>query len=219
MMQTSSKEVMRTDELIRGLSGQAGRKAPAAVSPDRALGLSLVLSLLIALLVIIGIPGLRPGLPEWLMTWSFQFKVATMTLFAGGGAILVRAAGIPGMTLKPLLAVLPGVLLLFIGILFDRSGFPLLGARQMSVPLCVGAIIMASLPGLALIMAGLRRGIPTRLTAAGATAGFLSGSIGALAYTIACVNDGAMFVAIWYMVAIFITTAIGAVAGRYVLAW
>jgi hypothetical protein len=46
-----------------------------------------------------------------------------------------------------------------------------------------------------------------------------AGALGATAYTIACVNDGRMFVAIWYPVAILIVASVGAAIGRRVLAW
>lgn len=218
MMRKRNNEIMRTDELIHRLSNQAGIKTHAAMSFGRTVWASLTLSIVAALLIVIGVSGLRPDLPTMLTAWPFQFKAAAMILLAGGGVILVRAAGTPGMATSPL-ALLPGVLFLLAGALFDRSGIPPLGVRQLSAPICVGVIVAAALPGLIIIQAGLRRGIPTRLAAAGAISGVLSGSLAALAYTVACVNDGAMFVAIWYVVAISITTAIGAFTGRYVLAW
>ncbi|MHC6224995.1 NrsF family protein [Pseudomonas sp. X10] len=216
------KEIMRTDELIHQLSAQAGQTAIKnhAVMPfDRALGLSLMLSLVGALLVVIGLSGVRPDLFAMLTTWVFQFKVVAMALLVWGGIILVRACGIPGVAVRPVRALLPGVLFLLAGVIFDRSGFPLLGERQFSAPLCVGVIVAAALPGLIFILAGLRRGIPTRLSSAGAISGILSGSLAAMVYTIACVNDGPLFVAIWYVAAISISAGVGAVAGRYALAW
>jgi hypothetical protein len=219
MMGKRNNGIMRTDELIHRLSNQAGMKARAGMPFGRTVWVSLTLSIAAAMLVVIGVSGLRPDLSTMLTAWPFQFKVAAMTLLAGGGFILVRAAGTPGMATSPHLALLPGVLFLLGGALFDRSGFPPLGVRQLSAPICVGVIVAAALPGLIIIQAGLRRGIPTRLASAGAISGVLSGSLAALAYTVACVNDGAVFVAIWYVVAISITTAIGAFTGRYVLAW
>jgi hypothetical protein len=65
----------------------------------------------------------------------------------------------------------------------------------------------------------LRRATPTRLSYAGGVAGLLAGSIGALAYTLACINDGTVFVSIWYSLAILLTSVIGALLGRRALAW
>lgn len=219
MMRKGDNEAIRTDDLIHLLSSQAGMNGHAAKPFGSTVWVSLALSIAAALLVVICVSGLRPNLPTMLTAWAFQFKVAAMTMLAGGGVILVRAAGTPGEAIRPILALLPGLLFLLAGALFDRSGFPALGVRQLSAPVCVGVIVAAALPGLIIILAGLRRGIPTRLASAGAISGVLSGSLAALAYTVACVNDGALFVAIWYVIAISITTLIGAFAGRYALAW
>ena len=219
MMRRSDEEIMRTDELIHRLSNEAGMKDDVAMPFGRALGLSVMLSLAASLLVVVSVSGLRPDLSATLTAWMFQYKVVAMALLACGGVILARAAGTPGVAIRPVLTLLPGILFLLAGVFLDRSDFPLMGARQLSALRCVGIIVAASVPGLIIIMAGLRSGIPTRLACAGTISGILSGSLAALAYTIACINDGALFVAIWYLAAIFITTAIGAVAGRYALAW
>jgi hypothetical protein len=65
----------------------------------------------------------------------------------------------------------------------------------------------------------MRKGAPTQPPLAGAVIGTLSASLGAMAYTLACKNDGAAFVAIWYGVACAIMSAIGAVAGNRILRW
>jgi len=65
----------------------------------------------------------------------------------------------------------------------------------------------------------MRKGAPTQPLFAGAVIGLLSASVGAMAYTIACKNDGTAFVAIWYTVACVIMAAIGAVVGYRVLRW
>jgi hypothetical protein len=54
---------------------------------------------------------------------------------------------------------------------------------------------------------------------AGLAAGFLAGTIGGAAYAFACRNDGALFVAVWYGLAILIVSTLGALIGRRVLAW
>jgi hypothetical protein len=47
----------------------------------------------------------------------------------------------------------------------------------------------------------------------------LSASVGAMAYTVACKNDGTAFVATWYTAAWVIMAAIGAGVGYRVLRW
>ena len=210
---------MRTDDLIHELSRQAGTKKKPAVTFNQTLALGISLSAAAAMLVVLGLSRVRPDLYAMLTTWAFQFKVLTMALLTCGGVFLVRAAGIPGASVRPALALFPGIALLLVGVIFDNTDFPLLGEKRAAVPLCVGVIVAASLPGLIAIMAALRKGIPTKPAAAGAIAGLLSGAIASLVYTIACINDGPSFVALWYLVAIFTMTVIGAVVGRYVLAW
>lgn len=220
--ESEEKEIMRTDALIQQLSGQAGQHARtghAAMPFDRALGWGLVLSLMAAIGVVLGLSGVRAALSAMLTTWVFYFKVVAMGLIVWGGIRLVRAAGMPGAAFRPVRALLPGLLLLLAGVVFDRTGFPLLGQRALSPALCVGVIVAAALPALAIILAAVRRGIPTRLSAAGTACGVLAGSLGALVYTVACLNDGPAFVAVWYGVAILIVAGAGAVAGRYALAW
>ncbi|CAM4257686.1 NrsF family protein [Bordetella muralis] len=219
MTHVNEQEIMRTDDLIQQLSRQAGMKKKSSITFNQAMVTGITLSLVMAMVVVLGLSHARPDLLAVLTTWVFQFKVSTMTLLAGGSAVLVRMSGIPGASARPVLALLPGVALLFAGAIFDDTGFPFWGDGAFAAPLCVALIVAASLPGLIAIMAGLRRGTPTRPIFAGAVSGLLSGSLAALVYTIACVNDGPSFVAVWYVVAISITTLIGAVTGRHVLAW
>jgi hypothetical protein len=47
----------------------------------------------------------------------------------------------------------------------------------------------------------------------------VSASVGAMAYTLACQNDGTAFVATWYTAACVIMAVIGAVVGHRVLRW
>ncbi|SFA94336.1 hypothetical protein SAMN03159496_01082 [Rhizobium sp. NFR07] len=213
-----------TEDLIRRLADEAGG-APIAqglferLSFRLALPLSMFISVVSAFAVVTFVIGPRPELIDMALTWTFQFKVLAMLLLAGGAGLLVRNAAIPGLSTAPVRALLPATLFLLVGLAFDPSGFPLTGARTMSIPNCVLAIVLASLPALLLLLAAIRRGAPTRPVGAGALAGLLAGSLGGLAYTIACINDGAAFVAIWYTLAVAIVAAIGAVIGNRLLSW
>lgn len=213
-----------TDDLIRKLADEAGATPLAQgvfenLSFRFALPVCLALALLSAIAVVTLVIGPRDGLADMALTWTFQFKVVAMLLLAGGAGFLVRNAAVPGRSTGPVRALLPATLFLLVGLAFDPSGFPLTGAREFSIPSCMGAIIFASLPALAMVLAAMRRGVPTRPRQAGALAGILAGSFGGLAYTIACINDGAAFVAIWYTLAIVIVSAIGAAFGQRLLSW
>lgn len=208
-----------TDSLIEGLATQAGKRQAGQVSFSRALPLALLVSILAAAGMVLLIAGARSDLMAILPTWVFQFKAIGMVMIAVGAVQLTQAVVRPGAALHPFLCLGPGAVFMLGGALSDHSGFPLLGPHDLSAPDCAGIIILSSLPALAAILAVIRRGTPTRLRCAGAVAGALAGSIGALAYTIACLNDGEAFVALWYSAAIAAVSIIGAVAGPKALAW
>jgi hypothetical protein len=208
------------DDLVRRLAHEAGRPGPDRLSLTVAFPAAVIGAIAASLAVVLALVGLRPDLMAILGSWIFLFKVTAMLLLAGGGLFLVRAAATPGMAPKPALVLGPAMLFLVVSALADRSGLPLLGVNPpVSAFSCMGTIILASLPALMLVLIIMRRGIPTRLRQAGFFAGLLAGAIGALAYTVACKNDGAAFVALWYMVAVLIVAGIGAAAGPRSLAW
>lgn len=207
-----------TDDLIAMMARQAGtrpRRLPFAV----ALASAVALAALAALLVVWSVAGARADLGQTMTTGIYWFKLAAMLTLAGGGLHLVRAAARPGAGAAAALALAPGSALLLAGSLLDPSGFPLFGGRAAAAPICVSMIVLAALPGLAVVMRAVRAGVPTRLGVAGAAAGVLAGALGALAYTIACVNDGAAFVSIWYGLAIALVAGLGAILGPRFLAW
>ncbi len=213
------KDATDTDGMISALADEAGRPKPDALPFSRALPLGFFVGLAAALAVVVGVIGVRRDLFGILGTGTYAFKLAVTLLLAGGLAIVVRHMARPGSSARALLALAPGLLLLLAGALFDTTGFPFLGARAVSVPVCLAAIMLAAAPALVIVLAAMKRGIPTKLTRAGAAAGALAGALGAAAYTLACVNDGALFVAVWYGVAIIAMAGVGAVLGRWVLRW
>ena len=65
----------------------------------------------------------------------------------------------------------------------------------------------------------LRRGAPTSPAMMGAVGGLLAGGLGATVFAMHCTNDSPLFVAIWYALAIGLTSMFGLVVGRYALRW
>jgi hypothetical protein len=106
-----------------------------------------------------------------------------------------------------------------LGVIFDPTGFPIMGRTNTAVTICVGRILFLSLPAMILTFVFMRKSAPTRPLFAGAVVGMLSASVGALAYTLACRTDGTAFVAIWYAAACAIMATIGAIVGHRVLRW
>jgi hypothetical protein len=209
-----------TDSLIQTLARQAGAerdRAPFAF--DRNFLISAALSLAVAVAMVLVLVGLRPDLLGVEHRTPFAFKIASTLSLACGGFFLVRRAVRPGSADLPLLALLPGVLMLAFRAASDRSGLPAMGHSDVAGAVCAGKILVVSMPGLWLILRVLRTGAATRPGIAGALAGLLSGALGAAAYAFGCINDAGLFVAIWYPAAILIMTGLGAAIGRHVLAW
>jgi len=92
----------------------------------------------------------------------------------------------------------------------------LLGGSWSSCPWIVLAL---SLPALAATLHAMRGLAPTRPRAAGAAAGLLAGSIGAIGYALHCPEAALAFVATWYTAGIALAGALGAALGPRVLRW
>jgi hypothetical protein len=78
--------------------------------------------------------------------------------------------------------------------------------------------LLAAVPLVSALLA-LRYGAPENPTLAGASAGLLSGGIGAALYATHCIDDSPFFVSVWYTLAIAIVVAIGAWCGSRCLRW
>jgi hypothetical protein len=209
-----------TDSLIETLARQA--KAERDRTPfafDRTFLVAAALSLAVAVAMVLVLVGLRPDLLAVEQRTAFAFKIASTLSLACGGFFLARRAVRPGSAGLSLCALLPGVLLLAFRGATDRSGLPVMGHSDVSAAVCVGTILMVSMPALWLILRVFRTGATTRPGIAGALAGLISGALGATAYTLGCINDAGLFIAIWYSAAILIMTGLGAAMGRRALAW
>lgn len=151
--------------------------------------------------------------------WLYQKLICMAALAAGAWPILDDLAR-PERSGPRYATLLPALLLLLAGAIWDPQGVGLSGQSVNSVPSCLADIVLLTLPGLALILIGLRRtAAPTRPALAGAAAGLLAGALAALAYAFACRNDGGLFILVWYGAAIAIVSGFGAAAGRLALAW
>jgi hypothetical protein len=206
-----------TDELIHSLAGTAG--ARRSVSLQVVFAVTGAASLLCALLVVFSVIGIRPDLAEMAFRMPFGFKLAYTGALVVGTFIVALYAATPGASATALYALSPALILLALGVIFDPTAFPIMGRTGTAVAFCVSSILFLSLPAMILTFAAMRKGAPTQPLFAGAVVGTLSASIGAMAYTLACKNDGTAFVATWYTTACAIMAFIGAVVGNRVLRW
>jgi hypothetical protein len=206
-----------TDDLIRSLASAAGTRRSASLRS--ALAVTGVASLACALLLVFSVIGIRQDFAEMAVRMPFGFKLAYTGALVVGASVVALYAATPGASATALYALSPAVILSALGVIFDPTAFPIMGRTDTAVASCVGAILFLSLPAMILIFVVMRKGAPTQPLFAGAVIGLLSASVGAMAYTLACKNDGTAFVAIWYGAACAIMAAIGAVVGHRVLRW
>jgi hypothetical protein len=206
-----------TDDLIRSLASAPG--AGRSASPRFAFAVTDAASLACALLLVFSVIGIRHDFADMAVRMPFAFKLAYTGSLVLGTSVVALYAATPGASPSALYALLPAVILLATGVIFDPTAFPIMGRTNTAVAFCVSSILFLSLPAMILTFLVMRKGAPTRPVIAGAVTGLLSASVGAMAYTLACKNDGTAFVAIWYTVACVIMAAVGAVVGYRVLRW
>jgi hypothetical protein len=206
-----------TDDLIRSLASAAGTRRSASLRA--ALAITDAASLACAFLLVLSLIGVRQDFADMAVRMPFAFKIAYTGALVVGASVVALNSATPGASATALYALLPAVILLALGVIFDPTGFPIMGRTSTAVVFCVGHILVLSLPAMILTFVFMRRGAPTQPLFAGAVIGLLSASVGALAYTVACKNDGMAFIAVWYAVACAIMVATGAVVGHRVLRW
>ena len=206
-----------TDDLIRSLARAAGTRRSASL--QAAFAVTGAAALACALLLVFSVIGIRQDFGDMAVRMPFAFKVVYTGALVVGASVVALYAATPGASATALYALSPAVILLALGVIFDPTGFPIMGRTNTAVFFCVRGILFLSLPAMILTFVFMRKGAPTRPLFAGAVIGMLSASVGALAYTLACKNDGTAFVAIWYAVACAIMAFIGAVVGHRVLRW
>lgn len=84
---------------------------------------------------------------------------------------------------------------------------------------CSSLVFLLSLPIFGGLLWSFRRMAPSRLRAAGATAGLAAGAWGATLYCLHCPEVSAIFVLTWYTVGIGMAALLGAVLGPRLLRW
>jgi hypothetical protein len=208
-----------TDDLIHALAGTAGTRRRDG-SLQAAFAVTGAVSLTCALLLVFLVFGVRQDFADMAVRLPFEFKLAYTAALVVGSFVVTLYAATPGASPTALYALLPAVIFLTCGVIFDPTTFPIMGEMDNAVAVCVGRILFLAVPAMILtFLVVMRKGAPTRPIFAGAIIGMLSASVGAMAYTIACRNDGPAFVAIWYAVACAIMAGIGAIVGHRVLRW
>ncbi len=211
---------MKTDRLIDMLA--KGVEPAQKTESRRRVALTAVAGLSVAILIVAIGAGVRPDIGAAL----------TPVLMKAGFAACAAAIVLP-VTLQLMRPGRPlGWRILAIGVfvaLAALTGFvALMGAdpaERMELlmgggfPWCVVFIPLLATPTAAGLLRLMRAFAPTRLTMTGAAVGAFSGGVGAIAYALYCPIDSMAFVTIWYVLAIAICAAIGAIIGARLLRW
>jgi hypothetical protein len=211
-----------TPEVIKALAANL-----TPVSPDRTRNevlLGLAAGGVVALVAVMLVFGVQPNLLSVQGGGAMAMKAAYTITLAVIAAVslwpLLRPGGDPSRLWR--LVAIPIVILAAVAAV-QLGAAPrghmralLLGSSWQACPVRVAAL---SVPIFAGLCWAIRRQAPTRLQAAGAVAGLLSGAAAASLYALACTETGAGFVLIWYTLGIAVSTSIGALVGPRVLRW
>jgi hypothetical protein len=213
---------MKTDDLVAMLAAGAGAVEPGATARRYATALgwgAFGATLLMAIVL-----GVRPDLVQAMGLPMFWLKLAFPASLAAGALCAAARLSRPGVQLGRVSAALAAPVLA----IWLLAAFVLLGAgaaeREPMIlggtwNVCPPLIAMVSLPLFAASMWAMKGLAPTRLATAGAAAGLLAGSAGALIYALHCPEMEAPFLAIWYLLGMLIPAAAGALLGPRLLRW
>lgn len=212
---------MKTDDLIHAIAEDA---TPSGLHPQRSLALALAGAVAAAAILFWLLLGPRGDALASLAEPRFVLKfLVTLGLTAAAIGLvlrLIRPGAAPGLWRNALLLA-PGLLLIGIGgelltVPAERWMTVLVGVNAR---ICLTYIPLMGLAPLGLILLALRSGAPTRPALTGAVAGLIAGGISAAFYASHCPDDSPLFVATWYVLAIAMLVALGALLGRRLLCW
>jgi len=212
---------MKTDDLLEAIVADGARR-PAPI-PARLAG-ALALGGLAAGALLLASIGVRPDIGSALQTWRFVAKIAILL------ACLAAALWASAQLARPdadrrkvLAALLVPVAALAAAVAWElaTTSAETWQARAIGTNsrLCLTAVTLLAVAPLVLLLAALRAGAPRSPAIAGAVAGLLAGSVGAVLYGLHCFDDSPLFVALWYSPAIALVALAGALAGSRALRW
>jgi hypothetical protein len=214
--------LMQTEKLIAQLA--AGVTAAPPHAAIRRLCAMLMLGAAAALVLLLVSLGLRPDIAQASHTAPFWMKWMFTLSLAWAGILVVRRLGDPdtrvGLASWGLVAPIAVVAMMAAGELMAAPGSSrtqmMLGRSFMQ---CFVTIPLLAIPVFLGLLQAFRRLAPVRLRLAGAAAGFLSGAVAASVYALACPENAAAFMVIWYTAGMSLPALIGAALGPRLLRW
>lgn len=213
---------MNTDELVAALARNAAPVATGAA--PRRLATAAAAGMALALPMVIWLLGLNPLLADLTGAPMFWVKLGFVATLFGGALVAVLRLARPGVRLAraPLAIALPVILMwvlaahaLLVAGPDERSAL----VFGTSARACPWNIALLALPTFVATLWALKGLAPTRLRLAGAAAGLLAGTAGALVYVLHCPELAAPFLGLWYLIGMLLPAAVGAAIGPRVLRW
>jgi hypothetical protein len=211
---------MQTNDLIEALAKDARSERPSTLP---VLAGTAAVAVVIAGAVFFAVLGPRPDFALAMGTSRFVLKFVVTGALAATAFACTASLARPGASLRATFLLLLAPLILIVAVLAEFQAVPPVDweARWIGTNslVCMVSIPLIGIGPLAVFLAALRYGAPTRPRLAGAVAGLLAGGIGALFYAAHCPDDSPFFVATWYTIAIAGLAVVGALAGRRLLRW
>jgi len=213
---------MNIDELIEALARDVTPVSRHAVG--RRLAGGIVAGGVGTLVLIVWLLGFNPQLHLAVRHYSFWMKWGyTASLGVCAIVATARLARPDSGKLGWLwVMAIPVMSLVAIGV-FEMSRVPPAQWLAMwlgqSWRVCSSLVFLLSIPIFGGLLWSFRRLAPSRLRAAGATAGLAAGAWGATLYCLHCPEVSAIFVLTWYTLGIGLAALVGAVVGPRLLRW
>jgi hypothetical protein len=213
---------MKTDELIDMLATHAGGVDRGYAR--RRYGLAVGAGTACAIIVMAAALGPRHDLARAMLLPMFWVKLAFVASLAMLGVAGAWRLAIPAREVGAIsraIGVVVAVMWVIAAVALWRSVPQMrtqlvLGQTWTSCPWLIAGLSIPVFAALAWAVKGMA---PTRLRWAGGMAGFASGAVAALVYSIHCPELGAPFLGTWYVAGMLVPTAIGALLGNRLLRW
>lgn len=213
---------MSTEELIRRLSGEVTPVAPHAL--EKRLLLGAAAGVILGAILLMAWLGPQPDILSVPFAQAFLTKIAYTSLLSIGALAacvhLMRPEGKPAAWF--VLAMAPVIVLGGLAaaelIRTPQNAWPALIFGN-SVIACLLRVLVIAVPIFLGLVWAAKSFAPTQLRAAGASIGFVAGSMGAAIYAVHCIETAACFIFLWYSAAILIAAALGALVAPKFLRW
>jgi hypothetical protein len=213
---------MKTRDLVARLARDISPVERDVV--PRLLNRALMLGLAGSTVLLVALYGVRSDMPDLILTTMFWVRLVFPLAIIAAAMKLAERLGRPGAPLKFawFAVALPIVTMLLAagGILMATPpGYRLQLMLGTTWRTTTASVMVLSFPSLTAMMHAMKQLAPTRLALAGAGAGLLAGAQGLLVYSLYCSEMAVPFWGVWYVLAIAITTAIGATIAPRCLRW